>query len=130
VDATKSNGPDDNEFGVICRYLDASRFYYAAISSDGYYVIMKMTNAGSASIGEASMLESDKIIKGAVTNHLRFDCVGTTLTLYVNGSQVDQQSDADYTTGNVGLLCGTFRTPGTDIVFDNFFVYKPGAAVQ
>ncbi len=130
VDATKNNGPDDNEFGVICRYMDASQFYFAVISSDGYYAIMKMTSAGSAPIGKASMLESNKIIRGAVTNLIRFDCVGTTFTLYVNGTQVDQQTDADYTTGNVGLLAGTFATPGTDVLFDNFFVYKPVADVQ
>ena len=57
------------------------------------------------------MLESDKINQGAATNHIRFDCVGSTLTLYVNGFQVDQQTDTDYTTGNVGLTWhGTFET--------------------
>jgi hypothetical protein len=125
VNATKRGGPDNNDFGIICRYLDATRFYYAVISSDGYYGIMKMTDNGSMLIGEDSMLESNTILKGAVTNHIRFDCIGDLLTLYVNGKQVDQQSDTNYTTGNVGLLAGTFDTPGTDILFDNFFVYKP-----
>jgi hypothetical protein len=125
VNATKNGGPDNNDFGIICRYLDSDRFYYAVISSDGYYAIMKMTSNGSKPIGEDSMLESNKILKGAVTNHVRFDCIGAKLTLYINGNQVDQQSDGDYTTGNVGLLAGTFETPGTDILFDNFFVYKP-----
>ncbi len=130
VDATKNGGPDDNEFGVICRFLDGSQFYFAAISSDGYYGIMKMTNAGPTPIGKENMLESDYITHGAVTNHIRFDCVGSTLTLYVNGFVVDQQTDTDYTTGNVGLLAGTFKTPGTDVLFDNFYVYKPVADVQ
>lgn len=127
VDAAKNSGPDDNEFGVICRYMDASRFYFTAISSDGYYAIMKMTGTGTVPIGNASMLESDTISHGAASNHIRFDCVGSTLTLFVNGSLVDQQTDSDYITGNVGLLAGTFGTPGTDILFDNFFVYKPVA---
>jgi len=125
VNARKNGGPDNNDFGILCRYLDADRFYYAVISSDGYYAIMKMTSNGSMPIGETSMLETDRILKGAVTNHIRFDCVGSTLTLFVNGNQVDQQTDADYTTGNVGLLAGTFDTPGTDVLFDNFYVYKP-----
>jgi hypothetical protein len=130
VDATKNGGPDDNEFGVICRFLDGKRFYFAAISSDGYYGIMKMTNAGPVPIGKSSMLESDLISHGAVTNHIRFDCVGSSLTLHVNGSLVDQETDMDYTTGNVGLLGGTFATPGTDVLFDNYYVYKPVADVQ
>ncbi len=123
VNAIKNSGPNNNDFGILCRYLDSQEFYYGVISSDGYYAIMKMTPSGTKPIGKISMMESDKILKG--TNHLRFDCIGTTLTLYVNGNQVDQQVDADYTAGNVGLLAGTFDTPGTDILFDNFFVYKP-----
>lgn len=125
VDATKNGGPDDNEFGVICRYLDTRRFYFGAISSDGFYAIMKMTDAGAAPIGKENMLENDYITHGEVSNHLRLDCVGSTLTLYVNGFLVDQQIDTDYTTGNVGLMAGTFKTPGTDMLFDNFYVYKP-----
>jgi hypothetical protein len=125
VDATKNAGPDDNDFGIICRYTDVSKFYYAVISSDGYYGIMKMTGSGGTPIGDASLLESDKIIQGSSKNHIRFDCVGSTLTLYVNGTQLDQQTDPDYTTGNVGLLAGTFDIAGTDILFDNFVIFKP-----
>ncbi|MFZ2097486.1 MAG: hypothetical protein WAV05_12685 [Anaerolineales bacterium] len=125
VDATKNGGPDDNDFGIICRYTDVDQFYYGVISSDGYYAIMKMTSGTGTPIGHDSMLQSDLITQGASTNHIRFDCVGSTLTLYVNGTQVDQQTDTDYTTGNVGLIAGTFTTAGADILFDNFFVYKP-----
>jgi hypothetical protein len=125
VDATKNAGPDDNDFGIICRYLDVDQFYYGVISSDGYYGIMKMTSDGGMPIGEDTLLESDKIIQGDSTNHIRFDCVGSTLTLFVNGIQIDQQTDAEYTTGNIGLIAGTFKTAGTDILFDNFVVYKP-----
>ncbi len=125
VDATKNSGPDDNDFGVICRYTAVDKFYYGVISSDGFYAIMKMTASGGAPIGNKNMAESDLITKGAATNHIRFDCVGSTLTLYVNGIQVDQQLDTEYTAGNVGLVAGTFSQVGTDILFDNFFVYKP-----
>jgi hypothetical protein len=125
VDATKNGGPDDNDFGIICRYDGVDQFYYAIISSDGYYAIMKMTSSGGNPIGRDNMGQSDKISQGAATNRIRFDCVGSTLTLYVNGSQIDQQTDSDYTSGNVGLIAGTFGTGGTDMLFDNFFVYKP-----
>lgn len=125
VDATKNAGPDDNDFGIICRYTDIDKFYYGVVSSDGYYSILKMTGDGGKILGHDNLLESDKINLGAATNHIRFDCVGTTFTLYVNGSQIDQQTDSDYTAGNVGLLAGTFGTAGTDILFDNFVVYKP-----
>ena len=125
VDATKNSGPDDNDFGLICRYIDTNNFYYGIISSDGYYSIMKMTSDKGIFLGRDSMLESDKIKLGNSTNHIRFDCVGSTLTLYVNGFKIDQQTNPDYTTGNVGLISGTLGTGGTDILFDNFYVYKP-----
>ena len=125
ADATMNGGPEDNEFGVICRYIDEDQFYYGAISSDGYYGIVKMTKDGGFLVGNDNMLESNKIIQGAATNHIRFDCVGSTLSLYVNGSLVDQQTDSAYTVGNTGLIAGTFDTPGTDILFDNLVVYNP-----
>jgi hypothetical protein len=86
---------------------------------------MKMTGNGGNPIENESMLESDKIIQGSAKNHIRFDCVGSTLTLYVNSTQIAQQTDTEYTEGNVGLLAGTFDTVGTDILFDNFVVFKP-----
>ena len=125
VDATKNAGPDDNGFGVICRYTDVDKFYYGFLSNDGYYAIMKMTPGGESPIGRDNMLESSEILQGSATNHIRFDCVGSTLTLYVNGHQLDQQTDAEYITGNVGLIAGTFSTAGADILFDNFSVFKP-----
>ena len=36
VDVSKQNGPDDNAFGVLCRYQDPENFYYFLISSDGF----------------------------------------------------------------------------------------------
>ncbi len=125
VDATKNGGPEDNDFGVICRYQDPAHFYYAIISSDGYYGITKVTIDNSQLLGGETLMYSDLIDGGSSTNHLRFDCVGSVLTLYVNGQQLDQQTDDEYTTGNVGLIAGTFDTPGTDVLFDNFSVYAP-----
>jgi hypothetical protein len=125
VDATKNGGPDDNDFGVICRYQDTDHFYYGIISSDGYFGIIKVTLDGSESVGRDYLEYSDLIIQGYATNHIRFDCIGDVLTLYVNGDKLDQQTDSEYASGNVGLIVGTYNTPGTDILFDNFIVLQP-----
>jgi len=125
ADATKNGGPDDNDFGLICRYLDIDRYYYAIISSDGYYGISKSTSESTTILGGDSLVYSDAINQGFATNHIRFDCVGDSLTLSINGQVLDQQTDGEYTSGNVGLLAGTYDTPGTDILFDNFGVYAP-----
>ena len=42
VDAVKFAGPDDNDFGILCRYQDKENFYMLVISSDGYYGIAKL----------------------------------------------------------------------------------------
>ena len=125
VDAIKNDGPNVNDFGIICRYTNADSYYYGVISSDGYYGIYKKTSQGGTQLGLGKEQFSEKILTGAVTNHIRFDCVGSTLTLYVNGTAIDQRSDQTYTEGNIGLIAGTYTEAGTDILFDNLFVYKP-----
>jgi len=127
VDATKIGGPDDNAFGVQCRYQDVDNYYFFYISSDGY-VGIGIDNAGSKTIlssSDGNMTSDSNIKQGAATNHLRADCVGSTLTLYVNGTQVATASDSTFTGGDVGLIAKTFKVTGTDILFTNFFVYKP-----
>ncbi len=125
VDATKNGGPDDNDFGIICRYTEQGEFYYGVVSSDGFFGIYKVTSAGGESLGNQSMLESNAINQGSATNHIRFDCVGSKFSLYVNGKLIDEQTDTQFTTGNVGLMAGTYATAGADILFDNFIVYIP-----
>ena len=125
VDATKQGGPDDNDFGVICRYVDTNNFYFLVISSDGYYGIGKVLDGEHILIDMDNMLPTDHVKQGSVSNAIRADCVGSTLSLYVNGQFVDSKNDSSFTSGDVGLMAGTFNTPGTDIAFDNYNVLKP-----
>jgi hypothetical protein len=125
VDATKIAGDDNNDFGVICRYQDADNFYEMVISSDGYYGIVKIKDGERVPIEQQAMLPSEAIQQGAATNHIRVDCVGSTLALYVGGQQLAEVQDSDFASGDVGLIAGTFDVPGTEIHFDNFTVLKP-----
>jgi hypothetical protein len=125
VDATKNGGPDDNDFGVICRYQSVDAFYYAIISSDGYYGITKINSDSTELLGHDELLPSSAIKLGEALNHIRFDCIGNQLSLYANGTLLDQQADNEYTYGNVGLIAGTYDRSGTDILFDDFTVRQP-----
>ncbi len=127
VDATKNGGPDLNDFGIICRYDSAKSYYYGVISSDGYYGIYEKTADGGKQLGLGNEQFSDKILTGAANNHIRFDCIGSTLYLFVNGNLIDKQTDNTIESGNVGLIAGTYTDTGTDILFDNFFVYRTGS---
>ena len=125
ADAKKIGGPDDNDFGVICRYVDTQNFYFFIIASDGFYAIGKSVNGDYSYIGTDLMEPTDVVLGGDATNRIRADCVGSTLRLYANGSLLKEVTDSTFTSGDVGLIAGTFDTPGTDILFDNFIVRAP-----
>lgn len=125
VDATKVSGDDNNDFGLICRYVDRENFYFLIVSSDGYYGIGKVVAGDQQLIETESMPPSEDINQGNATNHLRADCVGNKLTLYVNGEFLAEYEDSQFSSGDVGLIAGSFDVPGTEIHFDNFVVLKP-----
>lgn len=129
VDEGKLGGPDENRVGLICRYSGSS-FYFFMITHDGYYGIGLFSGDQASGgqmelIGQEEMQASPVINRGTNVNHLRADCIGDTLSLYVNGEQVAQVQDARLSHGDVGLLAGTFSQPGADIIFDNFVLIQP-----
>lgn len=125
VDATKMGGSDNNDFGVICRYQDPDNYYFFIASSDGYYGIGRFFQGRQELIGVESMPPSEVINQGNATNHLRADCIGPRLSLYVNSEFLTQVEDTAFASGDVGLLAGSLDSPGVDIYFDNFKVLKP-----
>jgi hypothetical protein len=124
VDAGKLGGPDENRIGLICRFTGVD-YYFFLISSDGYYGIGIYTGGQALLLGQSEMQANSNIKKGLAVNHLRADCVGNTLTFYVNGFQLISVQDARLKSGDIGLLAGTFAQPGVDVIFDNFVVLKP-----
>lgn len=124
VDTGKLAGPDENRIGLICRYSNAN-YYFFIITSDGFYGLGLFKDGAASLLGQTEMLSSSNINKGLAVNHLRADCLGSTLTFYVNGIQVAQAQDATLAAGDVGMLAGTFGTPGVDILFDNFVTLQP-----
>jgi hypothetical protein len=125
VDAVRLSGPVQNLFGLACRSTDLNNFYFLVISSDGYYGLGKIRNGKTSLLGQEMMAHSDAIIRGDGPNHLRLDCIGDTFRGYVNDQVIAISKDPDLSSGEVGLVAGTFDTSGVDMAFDNFVVYKP-----
>ena len=126
VDAQKTAGPDENDFGIICRYKDEQNFYFFTIGSDGYYSISKILNGEESLVGMDQMQYIDTVIHlGGTPNHLTAECVGNNLTLTVNGTVLADVKDTDFNSGDVGLIAGTYDTSGVDVLFDNFVVTRP-----
>jgi len=124
VDITKAGGPDDNNFGVQCRYHDNDGFDYYGfqISSDGYVWIQRVDDGTPVGLSSEKMQPSDAVLQGAATNHLTVYCTGSELSLWVNGQKVASATDSTYPDGDVGFIAGTYETPGTDMRFDNLLV--------
>lgn len=125
VDVIKIGGQNDNDFGIICRYQDRDNFYAGLLSSDGYSGILKVKDGKYQLLSGSHMSYSDSIRQGDAQNHLRLDCVGTSITLFANGKQVLSVQDGDFIAGEIGVFGGTGEKPGADLYFDNFWAYKP-----
>jgi serine/threonine protein kinase len=121
----KAGGPDDNDFGVVCRYQDDENFYAFLISSDGYAGVLKMKDGERTWLEQEGMLSTDAIFQGAATNEVTALCVGDHLALHANGELVADVRDGAFASGDVGLIAGTFEEGGVEIHFDDFFVYEP-----
>jgi hypothetical protein len=125
VDAVKIGGPDQNEFGVICRYVDETNFYFLSITSDGYYGVNKLIDDEYEFIGMSEMQSTPAVKLGDASNHLQVTCDGNSLRLSVNGSLVADVQDDSFASGDVGLIAGTTDEPGADVLFDNLVVVSP-----
>jgi len=123
VSTFKAGGPDDNDFGLVCRHQDDDNFYAFLISSDGYAGILKMEDARRTWLEQEGMLSTDAIFQGAAINEVTALCVADHLALHVNGHLVTDVRDGTFVSGDVGLIAGTFEEGGVEIHFDDFFVY-------
>jgi hypothetical protein len=123
ADVFRLDGPDENRAGLMCRYQNGD-YYFFLISNDGFYAVGKYIGGQTLLLGQTAMQASEFIERQAV-NHLRADCIGDTLTFYINYNQVASVKDGDFPNGDVGLLAGAFSEPGVDVLFDHFMVLQP-----
>lgn len=125
ADVINISGPMNNDFGLVCRARDENNFYFLAISNDGYYGIGKVQDGFQQLIGMTNMPPSEDIFQGHRSNHLRADCIGEYLTLFVNGVHQITVQNSEFRSGDVGVFAGNFEEPGTQVRFDNFSVLQP-----
>ena len=126
--ARQIDGPDDNAYGVICRYQNEENFYLFLISGDGYYAIAKY-QSGSEQVeylsGEGQFQPSDAINQGVATNQIEASCIGNELALSINGILVTRITDPTFVIGDIGLGASTFKSGTSSIQFDDIRVTAP-----
>ena len=120
------NGPDDNIYGLICRYQNADNFYFFVVSSDGYAGIGLHKNGEDTLLNEDTLQPAAVVQTGNTSNLIRAVCDGSELRLHVNGVLVTRaQEKENWVEGDVGIIVGTFDQPDVEIEFDNFSVIQP-----
>jgi hypothetical protein len=125
VEARTLAGPDENLYGLLCRYQDDRNFYYFLVGADGFFVVGKYKNGEQSFIGMDTFGFHPALQTERAGTHIQVVCAGDALSLSVNGTEIVTAYDDDFTHGDVGLMAGTFDLPGTDVLFDNFVVRKP-----
>jgi len=106
---------------LLCRQSSTANQYYAGefTKTDGYVSIYKQDN------GEFINLAESKLGKSLGQAKIRFDCIGSELTAFVDGKKVVSVQDADFTSGKIGLgLSHSHKFPNI-AVFDDFRLYVP-----
>jgi hypothetical protein len=121
----RAAGQPDNHYGLICRY-DEDRFYYFAVSADGYYAIFYMNEEGDLMpLTGAAMLRSSAIHTDGSDNRIVAACDATTLTLTINGEVMAEVEDDRLVSGDVGMGAGTVSIGNTSVWFDDLEVRRP-----
>lgn len=122
---TTTEGPVNNAFGLICRFQDPGNYYFLMISSDGFAGIGQVLDGQRSMLSGIAMLPSDAILQGSGPNHLRADCIGPRLSLFVNGMLAQEALVAGWPSGDVGVIAGSYDEAGVEVRFDNFGIIQP-----
>jgi hypothetical protein len=117
-------GTDNNWQEVACRYRDTDNYYLFAISADGYYNVMKSVYGVLTYL--VSVTSSPYIHQGQdVTNLMHIECIGSTLSLSVNGHLLATVTDTRFTGGDISLGASALDDTFTEVAYDNLVVSKP-----
>jgi len=124
VETRLVGGTDDNWHAVSCRWKDEGNYYAFGISADGYYQILKMVNDSETVF--ISPTYSTHIHQGLdVTNLMHIECIGSNLSLSVNGHLLREVTDTAFTGGDICLAANALAGTFTEVTFDNIVVTEP-----
>jgi hypothetical protein len=121
LNASQAGGPDDNDYGLVTRYLDAGNYSLFLVSGDGFFAYGKMEN-GQWKV-PVKWTRSQVINQGNATNNLLAISRGENLTFYVNDVKVGDFIDSNPVSGDIGLWVEDFSEGGVDIGFDDLKIW-------
>jgi hypothetical protein len=112
-----------DNWGIICRAQGYNNYYLMTIGPAGSSGIYKHEKGNWRTLDIGS--KSAYIHGGTEENHLRGDCLGDRLTLFVNGRKVVEAKNPTFDSGVAGLYVGDTGDEKLEVLFDNFLVSFP-----
>jgi uncharacterized repeat protein (TIGR02543 family) len=126
VETKLVGGTDDNWHQVFCRNQDDDNYYEFSISADGYYYVSRYIGGEEVLLTGAEATHSSYIHQGqGVTNLIHIKCIGSILSLSVNGHVLATVTDTTFAGGDIGLAASALSGTFTEIAFDNIVVSEP-----
>lgn len=125
VDISKRSGAMFDEAGVFCRLQLEGGHYELMFSAEARTSAIYRVNGDEyVAIGRAVLPPEIKLNTGEKPNHLRAECVGSKLRLFVNDWLTLETQDSNFEGGWVGLAAGTgTRVTQLTADFDNFKLF-------
>lgn len=130
ADATPDHIGDAASWGLACRRdREVGRFYYAFIADFGSATaatVIRQDEPGGewVELGSAEIPDGVDIGRGT-TNRLRLDCLGSNLTLFVDGQEAVRVTDSTYPSGSLALFVNPISSDGeasAEVAFDNLVI--------
>ncbi|HEY9075787.1 MAG TPA: FHA domain-containing protein [Anaerolineaceae bacterium] len=121
VDIAQLQGQKENEMGFFCRFQDDNNLYMLGMTASRRYGIAKKEK-GTLTMLTTGVIPASITLKSEGFNHLRGDCSGQTLALYVNGVKLAEVQDQSFTRGRMSIYAG--GATGDEFLFDNLMLYK------
>ena len=125
VTATPNTSDKNAAFGILCdQQVTGEAFYYGAVTPAGQYAIAIAAIAkDDVFLTGGNNWKTSKLIPvNASAYTIGLDCGSDgTLTLYVNGKQIDSVTDTTYTKGHIGLFTWSDKKANaTDVNFAGY----------
>jgi len=125
VGTNKLTGSNDSYLGIVCRYQDSQNYYRFFVTPDGYTGLVRVINGEPSTLPDGKMIYNHNVKQNDEINLLEVFCVGSQLSLVVNGKLALTAEDEQLTKGDVGVFAETGQGGAGSFVFNDFIVSKP-----
>ncbi len=125
VETRKLTGNNESYLGIVCRYQDNQNYYRFFITPDGYTGIVKVVDGESTTLPGGKMNYNHDVKQNDAANLLEVFCMGSQLSLVVNGKLAVSAEDDQLTKGDAGIFAETGLDGAGSFIFNNFIVTKP-----